>query len=155
MTLAGRRAGRHAQGMTTTPEFPVTDHQGLEIIGYDECWRLIGSVPVGRVAFAEGGEVTVLPVNHAVAGRRVVFRTHRGSLLHEALVSSAVAFEADGFDAATRTGWSVLVRGVADLVPEGDEVLLLNLRPWADSVDKDDWVMLVADEVTGRRITRP
>lgn len=127
------------------------DHQGLEIIDTAECWELLGRTPVGRVAFLEDGELTILPVNHAVVGHRVVFRTLKGSLLHEALMKEPVAFQVDEFDPATRTGWSVLIRGVADVV-EDDELADVDLQPWADAVDRDDWVQVQAEEVTGRRI---
>ena len=128
------------------------DHQGLEVIGIDECWQLVAGTPVGRVAFVDGGEPMVLPVNHAVVGHRVVFRTFRGSLLHEALMSEPVAFQVDDFDPESRTGWSVVVRGIAEVADDPDELDGLGLEPWADSVARDDWVQIRAEEVTGRRI---
>lgn len=128
------------------------DHQGLEVISPEECWELLADAPVGRVAFNEAGEPMVLPVNHAVVGHRIVFRTLRGSLLHEALMAAPVAFQVDGFDAVQRTGWSVLVRGVADLAEDTDELDALELHPWADTVDRDDWVQIRSEEISGRRI---
>lgn len=128
------------------------DHQGLEVLDTEECWRLAAGTPVGRVAFIEAGEPMVLPVNHAIVGHRVVFRTFRGSLLHEALMNEPVAFQVDGFDPAERTGWSVVVRGTADLAEDPDELDALDLHPWADGVVRNDWVQIRADEVTGRRI---
>ena len=127
------------------------DHQGLEVLDTAECWELLGRTPVGRVAFLEEGELTILPVNHAVVGHRVVFRTLKGSLLHEALMKEPVAFQVDDFDPATRTGWSVLIRGVADVVDD-DQLGEVDLQPWADAVDRQDWVQVQAEEITGRRI---
>lgn len=128
------------------------DHQGLEVIAPEECWQLLADAPVGRVAFNEAGEPTVLPVNHAVVGHRIVFRTLRGSLLHEALMAEPVAFQVDSFDAVERTGWSVLVRGVADLAEDPQQLEALELYPWADSVEREDWVQIRAEEISGRRI---
>ena len=128
------------------------DHQGLEVLSPEECWQLLRDSPVGRVAFNEAGEPMVLPVNHAVVGHRIVFRTLRGSLLHEALLVEPVAFQVDGFDAVERTGWSVLARGVADLADSPEQLDELELRPWADAVHRDDWVQIRVEEVTGRRI---
>jgi len=133
-------------------DHPNVDHQGLEVLDADECWELLASTPVGRVGFVQAGEPMVLPVNHAVVGRRVVFRTRPGSLLHEALMREPVAFQVDDFDRVTRSGWSVLVRGVADLAEDPDTLWATELDAWADSVDRDDWVEIRADEVTGRRI---
>jgi len=135
---------------TATPR--PTDHQGLEVLDADECWSLVAGTPVGRVAFVEAGEPMVLPVNHAVDGRRIVFRTLRGSLLHEALMRRSVAFQVDGFDAEARTGWSVVIRGTADLAADTGSLVHLGLRPWADAVDRDDWVEIRPDDVSGRRI---
>lgn len=135
-----------------TSDRASVDHQGLEVIGIDECWQLVAGTPVGRVAFVDGGEPMVLPVNHAVVGHRVVFRTFRGSLLHEALMSEPVAFQVDDFDPEERTGWSVVVRGIAEVADDTDELDALGLEPWADSVARDDWVQIRAEEVTGRRI---
>jgi uncharacterized protein len=75
------------------------------------CLRLLESVPVGRVSFYADGEVVTLPVNHAVDGQDVVFRTDRGSKLSAAGRQDHVAFEADDYDPRTRTGWNVLVKG--------------------------------------------
>lgn len=137
--------------MSQYPSAPL-DHQGLEVLSPTECWALLASVPVGRVGFTEAGEPVILPVNHSCVGHRVVFRTARGELLHEALMVRPVAFEVDGYDAERRTGWSVLVRGRVTLA--GDELRLdaLGLDAWADAIERDDWVAIVADEVTGRRI---
>lgn len=98
------------------------DHQGLEVIPPEECWQLLRDAPVGRVAFIETGDPMILPVNHTVVGHRIVFRTLRGTLLHEALMAASVAFQVDGADPVQRTGWSVLVRGVADLADDPDEL---------------------------------
>ena len=56
----------------------AADHAGLEILPYDECLRLLGTVPVGRVSFFADGEIVVLPVNHVMDGHDPVFRTARG-----------------------------------------------------------------------------
>lgn len=134
----------------------VRDHQGLEVLTTEECWSLLGTVPVGRVAFVEAGEPAVLPVNHAAVGHRVVFRTTQGLLLHEALMDRQVAFEVDDYDADGRSGWSVLVRGRATIADPDEEADLdqLSLDAWADSVERNDWVVILPDEVTGRRIVR-
>ena len=82
------------------------DHSGLEILPYDECLRLLGTVPVGRVSFFADGEIVVLPVNYVMDGNDPVFRTARGSKLSAAEGQDVVAFEADAYDERTRTGWS-------------------------------------------------
>lgn len=134
------------------PERP-TDHAGLEILSFAECLRLAASVPVGRIAFTSDGEVVVLPVNHAVDGQVIVFRTGSGSKLSAAEGGHLVAFEADDYDARTHTGWSVLVNGRAGIVYEEAEVERLaglGVRPWVGG-DRPFWIRIRPVSVTGRR----
>jgi hypothetical protein len=130
------------------------DHQGLEVLRPSECWDLIRRSPVGRVAFVHDGQPTIFPVNYALVGRRIIIRTAKGALLHEALMSRSVAFEVDGFDRAGRTGWSVLVRAVAEPLGTDTDLDELGLTPWADAIARDDAVALVVDDISGRRIVR-
>jgi nitroimidazol reductase NimA-like FMN-containing flavoprotein (pyridoxamine 5'-phosphate oxidase superfamily) len=114
------------------PDQP-TDHAGLETLPFDMCLRLLASVPIGRIGFYADGEVVLLPVNHAVDGQDVVFRTASGSKLTAAEEQDLVAFEADDYDLRTRSGWSVLVTGRAMVVYDEAEVSRLDrlgLRPW-------------------------
>ena len=98
----------------------------------------------------------MLPVNHTAVGRRVVFRTTEGALLHGALMDRLVAFEVDDYDADERSGWSVLVRGRATIAEDVDDLDLdgVELDAWADQVERDDWVVILPDEISGRRIAR-
>lgn len=141
--------------MTTVPTHGPIDRSGLEVLPVDECLALVASTPVGRVAFIDEGVPTILPVNHRLDGWRIVFRTSFGSKLTAATLERPVAFEVDGIDPGTRTGWSVLVRGTAEAVWSREaeaELEELGLQPWADTVDRDRWVVIHPDEVTGRRI---
>lgn len=110
------------------PGYP-TDHAGLEILPFDECLRLLASVPVGRVGFFAEGEIVVLPVNHVVDGQDVVFRTAYGSKLSAAGGLDLAAFEADHYNEQTRSGWSVLVTGRAEMVDVEAEIQRLS-RAW-------------------------
>lgn len=133
----------------------VTDRNGLEILTLGDALRLLESVAVGRIGFVEGDRVTILPVNHFVHGTSVLFRTAAGAKLDAAVVRRPVAFEADHWDADLRSGWSVLVRGDAEVVGEEAMVALLEARgleSWARSRHRRGWVRIRADEVTGRRL---
>ena len=94
----------------------ATDRAGLEILHLGDCFLLLKSVPVGRVGFVARGEVVILPVNFLVDGQDVVFATGAGSKLSSVEVGHYVGFEADAYDPATRTGWSVVVNGFAEIV---------------------------------------
>lgn len=133
-----------------------TDHSGLAILPLDECLRLLGSVPVGRIGFHSDGEVVVLPVNHVVDGQSVAFRTTTGSKLSAAEGRSQVVFEADDYDAGRRAGWSVVVSGHARVVYEDAEIEDLNrlgLDSWADEADRPFWIRIRPESVSGRLMT--
>ena len=84
----------------------------LAVIAEDECWELLRSVPVGRLAMNTPEGLVVIPVNFVVANEAVVFRTAEGGLLGGAADwGRDVAFQADRIEEALKWGWSVLVQG--------------------------------------------
>lgn len=94
----------------------ATDHRGLGVLDYEDSLRRIASTPIGRIAFQDAGESVILPVNHVVDGAVIAFRARWDSTLVAAIADESVAFEVDEYDALERTGWSVLVRGIATTV---------------------------------------
>jgi len=137
---------------------PPTDHRGLRVLGLDECMEHVRSTPLGRLAFVAQGEPVVFPVNHAVDGMDVVFRTTWGSKLQIAETSGPVAFEVDGYDTESESGWSVVVKGTAQLVYESvdtDRYDQLGLRSWADLEGLGFWVRIRPVEITGRAVILP
>jgi len=77
----------------------------------DECFRLLAGTHLGRVVLVDDRGPIALPVNFVLDQHTVLFRTDEGTKLDVAVRRGRVAFEIDGVDEATRTGWSVLVRG--------------------------------------------
>lgn len=131
------------------------DHAGLETIPLDDCLRLLASVPLGRVGFQAEGELIILPVNHAVDGQNIVFRTAQGSKLSAAESAHSVTFEADHYDPRRRYGWSVVVTGHAEIVYEDAEIDALDrlgVEPWPDAIAKPFWIRIRPLSVTGRRL---
>ncbi len=109
---------------------------------------------VGRLAFVSQGDPVILPVNHGLDGESVVFRTANGSKLLASDSELPVAFEVDGYDADRRSGWSVMIRGVAVTVTDPADVARLNLLgvwPWADLIERTNWVRIRTYSVTGRQ----
>jgi nitroimidazol reductase NimA-like FMN-containing flavoprotein (pyridoxamine 5'-phosphate oxidase superfamily) len=128
------------------------------MLPFDVCLRLLRSVPLGRVVFYGEGEMVVLPVNHAMDGQHVIFRTARGSKLSAAAEQSLVSFEADDYDPETHAGWSVLVTGRAELVYDGEEIQRLRrlgLESWTAAAEHPFWVRILPTSVTGRRTGVP
>jgi nitroimidazol reductase NimA-like FMN-containing flavoprotein (pyridoxamine 5'-phosphate oxidase superfamily) len=122
-----------------------------------ECFELLASQHLGRVAVVDDRGPVALPVNFVFDRYMVVFRTEEGTKLDAASRSARVAFEVDGTDAATRTGWSVVVRGEAVEVTDPAELARLRrlpLYPWAPGA-KSRYVRILPALVTGRRISGP
>jgi len=86
----------------------------------DECWTLLGGVPVGRVVFTMEAMPAIRPVNHLVDGKTIVVRSHLGSAItgYAGRDGAMVCYEADELDPLHRTGWSVMVTGAARLVQD-------------------------------------
>lgn len=130
------------------------DHSGLEILMVDEALGLLATQPVGRVAYIEAGSPVVLPVNYRLEGRDIVFRTTHGEKLGTAQMNRPVAFEVDSYTEAHRTGWSVLVKGHAEVEFDPSDGPPRGEVPdaWADRVERAWLVRIRAEEITGRRI---
>ena len=128
----------------------------MEELDEAECLRLLAGTTVGRVGFVVDGRPIVLPVNYAIDGRTVVFRTGEGTVLNRTAMQM-IAFEVDKIDDATHSGWSVLAQGVAQDVgtaidTRSEQLRQLALVTWAPD-RRDRWFRLDADTLTGRRLS--
>lgn len=138
-----------------TPDDSPPDCTWVEHLASGQCWDRLASVTVGRLGVLVDSAPEVYPVNFVLDAHTVVFRTDAGSKLRGVDRNPSVCFEVDGVGDATRTGWSVLVKGWAAEVDDDERRGLeaLALRFW-DVGPKDHWIRIRPTEVTGRRIHR-
>jgi len=137
------------------PSHPIDERTGIEVIDANECAALLETTPLGRVGFAIDGAQVILPVNFLWFEGAVVFRTLEGQKMDAAIFVQPVAFEVDAWDVETRTGWSVLVKGLAHRVSQWAEIEALErqgLVPWSKLKWRPYWVRIDPDEITGRRL---
>ncbi len=131
------------------------DGGGLVVLPRDECLHLLATSVIGRVVFTAAALPAVQPVNFALdSDGAVVIRTAAGSRLASAARNAVLAFEVDDFDTETRSGWSVIVTGRADVVRDETELARLRalpLSPWAGG-DRTEFVRIAAEIVSGRRV---
>jgi nitroimidazol reductase NimA-like FMN-containing flavoprotein (pyridoxamine 5'-phosphate oxidase superfamily) len=126
----------------------------LQILALPDCWRLVGTMPVGRIALQGDRGPDIFPVNFALDGETIVFRTERGTKLSRLTDGADVAFEVDGIDVDSQSGWSVVLKGHAHQIRDPDELAALAklpLRYWAPGL-KPHWIRVVPRDVTGRQI---
>jgi len=135
----------------------ATDEAGLEILHLGDMFRLLATVPVGRIGFMADDEVAVLPVRFLVDGQDVVFRTYAGSKLSNIEVGHYVCFEVDSYDADKQTGWSVVARGLVEKESEAACARLdaPGLESWGETAQKRVWMRIRPTAITGRRTPSP
>jgi uncharacterized protein len=129
----------------------------MEELDDTECRRLLAEGRLGRLAIPDFGGPVIFPVNYVFDQDLVIFRTDSGSKLDAATELESVAFEVDALDEATRTGWSVVVRGTLAEVTDPDHLARLRalpLYPWAPG-EKTRYVRVRPRSITGRRIRIP
>lgn len=131
-----------------------TDVNGVGMLSRAEAIALLESQEVGRLVYTRRALPAVRPVNFAVRGGAVLIWTGSASSLGQAVRGAVVAFEADELNRVTRSGWSVVVVGTAQLVT--DEVELARARedgpvPWAPGT-KHHLIRIPLSMVTGRWI---
>ncbi|QHK19014.1 pyridoxamine 5'-phosphate oxidase family protein [Pseudarthrobacter psychrotolerans] len=142
--------GRSLGAVTSTPSLPDP-----EVLESHQCWELLRSVSVGRLALWVQDHPDIFPINYKVDHGTLVFRAGDGTRLHAALGETPVALEADGLNPDTGVAWSVVVKGQATAVALTQEVLDtvgLLLFPW-QAGRKDHFIRIVPTSVTGRRFT--
>jgi uncharacterized protein len=129
---------------------------GVRWIEVKDCLRMLASKQVGRIGFVVGGIPEILPVNYVLDGSAIVFATADGSKLRD-VARKPVAFEVDDTDPVSRSGWSVVIHGMAEEVTNFDSpavvshVRALPIDPWTAG-DKPHLVRIIATSITGRAV---
>jgi nitroimidazol reductase NimA-like FMN-containing flavoprotein (pyridoxamine 5'-phosphate oxidase superfamily) len=150
----------HVPGTTaaeSTPDIDVEarDSGAIEVLDVQQCWQLLASVEVGRLAVAVAGDGDIFPLNFTVDDGALLFRSAEGTKLVEVVLAGRVAFEVDGYEPSRGQAWSVVVKGSAELLDRFDDIYRaqdLPLFPWNAS-PKERFVRIVPDKLSGRRFT--
>jgi nitroimidazol reductase NimA-like FMN-containing flavoprotein (pyridoxamine 5'-phosphate oxidase superfamily) len=150
----GRDALRALPQQDSPAPGPAANEGALRTLSPAECLDLLEPGGVGRVGFTSADGIIMLPVNFAVTGKTVIFRTAPDTLL--ALYADAdVSFEVDHLNEALHEGWSVLMHGHTHKVTDEREVKHLedgtHLEPWASGA-RDVYVRITPTWISGRRI---
>jgi uncharacterized protein len=128
--------------------------QSVEVLSPDECDLLLRSRDLGRIAFDVEGQPEVFPINYAMEGQIVVFRTAPGTKL-DFVPKARLAFEVDDWDPKLGIGWSVVVKGLAEEVTRNlgrtaEHLREVPVHPVAPG-ERWHWLAIRPSEVSGRR----
>jgi nitroimidazol reductase NimA-like FMN-containing flavoprotein (pyridoxamine 5'-phosphate oxidase superfamily) len=125
----------------------------MTALSHDECYAALAAGTVGRVAITAQALPAIVPVNYALDGHTIVFRTRPEGMLARACDGNVVAFEVDQLAHDGRTGWSVLVVGVAALLFGSGALRALELNlVSAPGEELSQFVSIAVGRVSGRRI---
>jgi uncharacterized protein len=124
----------------------------VEELSESECWALLRTTSVGRLAVWVEDHPDIFPLNYSVDHGTVVFRSRTGTKVSAALSDLPVALEADGYDAENAQAWSVVVSGNAEEIQGQDliDTTDLPLFPW-QAGDKGRFIRIVPTTTSGRR----
>src|SRR5579864_625394 len=103
---------------------------GTGIVSEADCWQMLNTQIIGRIASVADDRIEIFPVNYSVDQQTIVFRTNVGRKL-AGLAAGEVAFEVDAVDSETRTGWSVVVHGTVSDVTRLAQDERKEGAPWA------------------------
>jgi len=120
----------------------------------DECWEMLRTNDLGRLAVLDHGTPDIYPLNYLVGDHLIYFRSAPGDKLAAIGANPAVAFEADGVFARNR--WSVVIRGTAHRVNYDSEIESSGIMALDSYLPTDKWnyVRIEALSITGRRFHR-
>ncbi|WP_157518771.1 pyridoxamine 5'-phosphate oxidase family protein [Herbidospora mongoliensis] len=133
------------------------DSAGMQVLSREQCLFLLAHSAIGRVVFTDQALPAVQPVTFCLDGEDIVMRTAPGSRLAAATRDNVVAFEADDFDAALSTGWSVSAIGRARAAAEPREITRLGrlpLKVWTPG-GIGHFIVMTTDWLSGRRTSVP
>jgi uncharacterized protein len=128
----------------------------LQVLSAEDCYGLLATQQIGRLGVNAEHYPLIFPVNYALDHGVIVIRTGAGTKLAAANHAN-VTFEVDEIDQRTRSGWSVLVRGLAEEVTSEHRTELIErtkasgVEPWAPG-DRGYWMRLIPHGISGRRI---
>ena len=127
----------------------------LRELTYAECRALLVRQQTGRVAVSTPDGPHIIPLNYSVVDECIIFRTTPFSVLATYARNAKLAFEVDHFREPQQLGWSVVVRGRADVVTDPAEIAHIRQVwppfPWADG-PRNLHFRLPWQEVTGRSV---
>jgi nitroimidazol reductase NimA-like FMN-containing flavoprotein (pyridoxamine 5'-phosphate oxidase superfamily) len=121
------------------------------VLSEDECFALLQTRTLGRVAFTSGALPVIAPVEYVFDDGVITFRTESALKLGAASHGDVLAFEIDTFDSQRGDGWTVLVLGRATVLTAA-EATVPTLDESEANATRYHYVRLHCERVNGRRL---
>ena len=124
----------------------------LTTLSREQSLRLMATAPVGRIIYTRQAMPAVELVNFTIDAGDIVIRIAASGELAAAIRGAIVALEADEYDSAACSGWSVTAVGHAHEVTDLARVSKLRTlgpRPWAPG-SKPYFVAITPGLLNGR-----
>jgi uncharacterized protein len=123
----------------------------LEVLGTDECWRLVTVGGVGRVVSPDKKIGDASPVDFRADQRCIVFRTASGTDLNAKTSGPTVGFTVEHADESGGPRWKVLIKGQDEVVTdilEVERIRRLSLRR-ESSAGHDEYHRIRPSDISG------
>lgn len=129
----------------------LTHPSSIEILSELQCWELLDSAPLGRLAVVSPDGVDIFPIDFLVRHGAVYFRSAPGSKLAELTEHPVVAFESDGRQWGKR--WSVVLHGRAERLWDDTEIAASGVLALTTSSPTEKWnyIKITPTSLSGRR----
>jgi hypothetical protein len=92
-----------------------------EALSARECWELLATASVGRLALSVRALPVIVPVQYYLDGRTLAVCLGHLELPERSLDETIIAFAADSIDPVTRSGWLVQIQG-RSVIPRGPRI---------------------------------
>ncbi|MWJ15759.1 hypothetical protein DOU15_07600 [Clavibacter michiganensis subsp. michiganensis] len=124
----------------------------IEYLTPEQCLALLRKRSVGRMAFVADGRIEMFPVDYAIVDGAIRIRDSGGTKQAAFDRGQDVVFEVDAAGAIET--WSVVVRGVARLVPDG-AAAAPRIAPASTDIRRPHRVEISPVVMTGRMFGAP
>lgn len=135
-------------------EIQIGAGRRIDTLDPAECLVLLGTVPVGRVAYWVSGTPRIEVINYVVDRGSVYIRMNVGDKSAAVARGNHFALEADRIDEVNGTGWDVTVVGPVTWLIDSEEIERAErlLHAWAPG-ERPKLAKIGLERILGRRIS--
>ena len=132
---------------------PNRDANGFDVLDRQACLERLAQHRVASLAITDGALPLVLPALYTLHGEDILVGAARAGILGRRMPNSVVSLCVHDLDDDLRSGWTVTVTGLADLVEShGGLADIPDLRRWGVGHATQVVVRIGTELISGRQI---